>query len=427
MVAGARALGVVALLLVLAQATEARELQLAAGSAVVLVVVSALWAWTSLRGLSVSRRIASDRVQVGETFEDTIVLRNRSLLGKLWVELEDHSTLPGHRMGQVVHIGPRRSREWTVRSIARRRGRHTIGPVVLRSDDIFGLFRREKMLPSTVELLVYPLVLDVGGYVPPSALQSGGETRHTRSSAPTPTVGGVRDYVHGDPTNRISWTMSARTGRLMVKEFESDPAADVWIVLDTALPNRAADAARHRDTEAADPVAFLDSSFELGVALATSMVRRSLDAGRAVGLLTGIEHPLVIPPERSDRQYLRILEWLAVIGSRPSSDLLELMLTNHGSFRRDAGIILITQAADSRLAGFLQSLRSRRVHSDVMGIDGRAFGEPSVDAELLHALGAAQVPSVVVDDAANLAGILARRLPRQQSLRIDSVQYEHAL
>jgi len=426
-VPGARAIGVVLILLTLAQATGARELQLAAGSAVVLVAVSALWAWTSLRGLSVSRRIASDRVQVGDLVEDTIELRNRSLLGKLWVELDDRSTLPGHKMAQIVHIGPRRSRHWTVSSVAQRRGRHTIGPVVLRSDDLFGLFRRQKVLPSTVELLVYPLVLDVGGYAPPSALQSGGETRHTRSSAPTPTVGGVRDYVHGDPTNRISWTMSARTGRLMVKEFESDPAADVWIVLDTAMPAHSGARAATRQPASMDPIAYLDSSFEVGVSLATSMVRRALDAGRAVGVMASLEHPLIIPPERSDRQYLRILEWLAVIASRPQSDLLELMLTNHGTFRRDAGLILITQAADPRLAGFLQTLRSRRVHTDVLGIDGRPFGEPSVGAELLHALSVAQVPSVVVDDAANVAAILARRLPTGRALRIDSVQYEHAL
>lgn len=427
MVAGTRAVGVISILLVLAQATGARELQLAAGSAIILVVISALWAWTSLHGLSVSRRIASDRVQVGDTVEDTIELRNRSLLGKLWVELDDRSTLPGHRMSQIVHIGPRRTRRWTVTSSAWQRGRHTIGPVILRSDDLFGLFRRQKAFPSTVELMVYPFVLDIGGYAPPSALQSGGETRHSRSSAPTPTVGGVRDYVHGDPTNRISWTMSARTGRLMVKEFESDPAADVWIVLDTAMPARQAGSAETTASESPDPIAYLDSSFEVGVSLATSMVRRSLDAGRAVGILAGLEHPLILPPERSDRQYLRILEWLAVIGSRPRSDLLELMLANHGTFRRDAGIILITQSADSRLAGFLQSLRSRRVHTDVLGIDGRPFGEPVVDAELLHALSVAQVPCVVVDDAANVAAILARRLPRQRSLRIDSVQYEHAL
>ena len=427
MVAGARATGIVAILLVLAQATGARELQLAAGSAVILVAVSAVWAWTSLRGLSVSRRIASDRVQVGDTVEDTIELWNRSLLGKLWVEVDDRSTLPGHRMGRIVHIGPRRTRRWTVTSVAQRRGRHTIGPVVLRSDDLFGLFRRQKTLPSTVEVLVYPLVLDVGAYAPPSALQSGGETRHTRSSAPTPTVGGVRDYVHGDPTNRISWTMSARTGRLMVKEFESDPAADVWIVLDAAMPEREASSTVSRRPESSDPITYLDSSFEVGVSLATSMVRRSLDAGRAVGILAGLEHPLILPPERSDRQYLRILEWLAVIRSRPQADLLELMLTNHGTFRRDAGIILITQSADSRLAGFLQSLRSRRVHTDVLAIDGRAFGEPAVDAELLHALSVAQVPSISVDDAANVASILARRPLAGRSLRVDSVQYEHAL
>ena len=35
-----------------------------------------------------------------------------------------------------------------------------------------------------------------------------------------------------DGFNRISWSATARLGRLMVKEFDQDPTADVWVVLD---------------------------------------------------------------------------------------------------------------------------------------------------------------------------------------------------
>ena len=44
--------------------------------------------------------------------------------------------------------------------------------------------------------------------------------------------GGVREYVDGDPLNRIHWMSTARRDRLMVKEFELDPQSDVWIFLD---------------------------------------------------------------------------------------------------------------------------------------------------------------------------------------------------
>ena len=42
----------------------------------------------------------------------------------------------------------------------------------------------------------------------------------------------MREYRPGDAFNRIHWPTTARTNRLMVREFELDPTVDVWIVLD---------------------------------------------------------------------------------------------------------------------------------------------------------------------------------------------------
>jgi uncharacterized protein (DUF58 family) len=45
-------------------------------------------------------------------------------------------------------------------------------------------------------------------------------------------VASVRDYAPGDSFNRIHWPSTARTGQLIVKEFELDPMADIWLFLD---------------------------------------------------------------------------------------------------------------------------------------------------------------------------------------------------
>jgi uncharacterized protein (DUF58 family) len=50
----------------------------------------------------------------------------------------------------------------------------------------------------------------------------------------TPNASGVREYAPGDAFNRIHWKSTARTGEMMVKTFELDPASDIWIVIWTS-------------------------------------------------------------------------------------------------------------------------------------------------------------------------------------------------
>ncbi|HEX3302041.1 MAG TPA: DUF58 domain-containing protein, partial [Thermomicrobiales bacterium] len=140
----------------------------------VVIVLSFIWSRTSLTGLSFARRLSSDRAQVGDQLREDLAVRNQSIFGKLFLEIEDRSTLPGHLANRVIKLGPRSARQWRVSSVARERGRHRLGPVTLRSGDPFGLFRRQKKLKETLDLTVYPLTYDLQPYVPGSVLQSGG-------------------------------------------------------------------------------------------------------------------------------------------------------------------------------------------------------------------------------------------------------------
>src|SRR5919202_1673597 len=60
----------------------------------------------------------------------------------------------------------------------------------------------------------------------------GGQDVKSRTYHVTPNVATIREYQPGDSFNRIHWRSTARTNQLMVKEFELDPTADVYIVLD---------------------------------------------------------------------------------------------------------------------------------------------------------------------------------------------------
>src|SRR6266566_702699 len=72
---------------------------------VILFILSWLWARYSLRKLVFRRTAASGRVQVGETFDERLMLDNLAVIPKLWVQIADGSTLPGHRAGYVATMG----------------------------------------------------------------------------------------------------------------------------------------------------------------------------------------------------------------------------------------------------------------------------------------------------------------------------------
>src|SRR5437667_12258703 len=77
-----------------------------------LFVLSWFWARYSLRQLEFRRTSVSGRVQVGEVFDERLVLDNRGVLPKLWVQIADGSTLPDHRAGYVTSMGGHKRAIW---------------------------------------------------------------------------------------------------------------------------------------------------------------------------------------------------------------------------------------------------------------------------------------------------------------------------
>ena len=115
-----------------------------------LLIIAKFWSRFSLGGLRLTRDTKTDRAQVGQPLLERVRIENRSRIAKLWVELIDHSDLPGHRVSRVVHLGANDATRWRVETICARRGRFRIGPMTLRSGDPFGLFPMEKLVPDTV-------------------------------------------------------------------------------------------------------------------------------------------------------------------------------------------------------------------------------------------------------------------------------------
>jgi len=373
--------------------------------------LSFFWAWYNISWVQVVRQAQVAHAQVGKAAEERFELRNCGPLPKLWLEVRDHSDLPDHHASVVISsLGPGRERGWTVRTICRRRGRYRLGPVSLVSSDPFGLFPRQRRLELTANLVVYPLTVDLPTFEPPAGELIGGGTLHRRTHYVTTDVSGVRDYYPGDTFSRIHWPSTARTGRLIVKEFELDPTADVWLFLDM---EQAVQVERVAPQPAADalPIGIrrptLDpSTEEYAVAAAASLARYFLERNRAVALVAHSQHYEMVQPDRGQRQLTKILETLAVIRAQGNVRIAQLLAVEGASFGRNTMAVVITPSVNTAWVRVLRGLGRRGVRGIGVVIDPKSFGAERDAEGTLQALAEAGIPAYRVREGDSLAAAL---------------------
>jgi uncharacterized protein (DUF58 family) len=363
---------------VFAQLNDWQPLDRLTIGAVALLVLAYLWSKWSLKDLMITRSADTDRAQVGQPIREKITVRNSGLFAKLWLEARDLSSLPSHNASRVIHIRGRRSAQWIVETIAARRGRYHLGPMRIKSGDPFGVFPSVLNVPATIDLLIYPAAVDVSGFPLPLGVLPGGNIIDRKSPFTTPSVTGIRDYVPGDAYNRISWAATARTGRLMVKEFDHDPSADVWIVidLDSSHSIRASRALSVSPGAAGKwPVeAWLNATEEYAITIAASLTHRCLNQGRSVGVILSGSHYEVIAADRSDRQYVKILETLAVAEADGHRPLAEVLVAEARRFTRHSTLIVITSSTDESWVRMMAEITGKRVRSAAIFVEPETFG-----------------------------------------------------
>ncbi len=384
-----------------------------------VLAFSYAWAWFSLRGIALRRITRTRRSQVGQYAEEQIEVTNRGRVTKLWLEVKDDSTLPWHDASRVVsNLARQSSQRWQVRTLCTQRGRFRLGPLSLHSGDPLGIFHVEERIETTGYIIVYPLVVDLASFEPSISHLSGGEARHRRTYQITTNVAGVRDYAPGDSLNRIHWPTTARTRRLMAKEFELDPTADIWLYLDL---NRAGEAGLPWAPPPPEPGLFAlhslrqrKTSYELppitteyAVSATASLARYFIMRNRAVGLSCHGRNREFIQADRGERQLNKIMESLAVVSAAGDLPFGHLIATDGIRLNRNDTVLAISADPTAEWAVALQHIQRRGVHSIAVVIDGNSFGRSQNYAPLLAELEAGGITSYRIRRGDNLANVLS--------------------
>jgi uncharacterized protein (DUF58 family) len=366
----------------------------------------------------VARHLWAKKAEVGKTYEERFVVRNTGLLPKLWLEVRDHSELPDHQASQVLNsFGARKERGWTVRTLCRQRGRFTLGPITLSGGDPFGLFKMQRELPQTTPIIVYPAIVELTHFATPSGQLPGGEAIQRRTHYVTTNVRGVRDYAPGDSFNRIHWPSTARKGQLIVKEFELDPMADVWLFLDM-----------HRDIQAElewqpsllrrEPallwtkrpgLELAPSTEEYGVTVTASLAKYFIIRNRAVGMVSYAQQREVIPADRGERQLSKMLETLAVIKGVGKISLAQMLAAEGMHLVRGTTIVVITSSPDKDWVTASRHLEQRGLRIVAVLIAPDSFGGEWTMQEVQAELAASGTPTYVIREGDNLAETLSQR------------------
>jgi len=351
---------------------------------VLSIAGAGIWAILSMRGVKFQRKTRSLRASMGDILEENIEVRNDSWPGTPWLEVFNQSPLPmaaGSRL--LTRLSVHQRRFYAARTLLIRRGAFLLGPTTLATGDPFGIFTLKKRIPASETLVVLPKVFPISSFPPPPGLLPGGKTIRQRSFDVTPHAAGVREYVSGDPVKRIHWPSTARRGRFMVKEFEQDPQADIWLFLDaesgiqSSLPDDEIPSYQADGWWLRRPAISLPrNTFEYTISAAASLASFFLAERRAVGLVCAAGKFTVVSAERGVRQVNKIMETLAFLqpeGKIPLNGLVDIQakLLPLGS-----GVILITSSTRPDLILAVEDLQRRNLRPVVVLIKTETFGGP---------------------------------------------------
>ncbi len=382
-----------------------------------LLILTFLWSWFSVRWISINRRTRSRRAQVGRTLEESFAVKNASIIPKLWLDIRDDSTLPGHRASHVVPaLGARSTYRWYVETPCVVRGEFQLGPMRVIGGDPFGLFSAQRKLEATSRIIVYPATIPVDRFELPMGVLSGGDAQRRRSMQVTTNAAGIRDYAPGDSFNRIHWKTTARKDQLMVKEFEIDPLVDIWLFMDFSASSlvEAPNVRRINGTGAVIPDhdGIPASTEEYGVVVTASLAQYFIQSERALGFAAYVPHREIYQPERGSRQLMRILQTLAVARSFSPYSLREMLTLETPYLTRGTTLVIVTASIDPTWLEVAQVLSRRGVRPMCVLINPLSFGGAVTSMSLddfRAMMRLAKIPMLTINQHDDLTAALAQR------------------
>ncbi|MCX8146368.1 MAG: DUF58 domain-containing protein [Azovibrio sp.] len=340
------------------------------------------WPRWLLYRLAISRKLPR-RAAEDEAIELEIQVRNLGRLPRYLIEVADRLPFVGAAngalpqepvlLGQLGSLGGGQEARFTLQVRAEKRGRYSIGPVQLQSAFPLGLTQISRTsAASLASLIVYPSLFAITA-LPlkgcPRLIHRG--ERALPHGAGSSEYRSLREYRPGDPPRHIHWPSSARSNRLMVREFEPLAAAALGIALDCHPGGQAGEGRR--------------STFEIMVKVAASLARFACEQGLPLRLL-GAGHGPEQERQSGDAHFQLILETLAQVdmlaetAAAPAPDYAASLLAQAADAEPGETLVVFPAAALARgeaILPALMQLQAQGLNLLAVVFDLPSFGGPA--------------------------------------------------
>ncbi len=262
--------------------------------------------------LTLSRRLPPP-VSAGDTLLYRVVVENRSRRSARKVVVEERNLPPELKpVGEppvIEALGPGERAEVNLSLACSTRGAYELPWLQASSFFPSALVKWPRRAPGKERLLVYPRFTPLARFdVPHGRNYQPGGIPIASSVGESTELAGTREWREGDRTRDIHWPSLARTGRLVVKEYQEEYFVRLAMVLDVESRSLSDDALFERSLSLAAGIAdvLARQEYIIDIFAAGSQVFH-FQAGRA---LAHFEHILEILAclEAEDRLDMNALE-----------------------------------------------------------------------------------------------------------------------
>ncbi|SDP02000.1 Protein of unknown function DUF58 [Nakamurella panacisegetis] len=206
-----------------------------------------------------------------------------------------------------------------------RRGVIVVGPARSVRGDAFGLFRRSVRWTEPELLYVHPRTVPLEGTSPGFIQDLEGEATKELSNNDV-SFHALRGYVPGDDRRYIHWKTTARTGVVMVRQFEETRRSHLAVALSVRMQDYGSEA-----------------EFEIAVASAASLGVQAFREERAVSVVPG-DRPLRAATAR------RLLDGIAGVEWSDTTDGVATAARNTAATVPDVSVAIVLCGSEPTVA-----------------------------------------------------------------------------